>query len=231
MLMGWFILFTSIMTIRKRIAKIIYKWLATDIKQLQTELGKVEWKEKCDFAFAMGGHNYYKFKSSSDIPLVRLEQIQVNVILLENRLTKNELRLLLSIAESSLNKCIEVAKMENKIQNLTHAMWAIEEIKGRADVLMFHPEILCDLAAYTLIREDENPFVINEEIHKSKVGMFNKEGGDNPFFVEAGLGVYLPNSKELIAGLKQSWELHTEQVKRSNKTYESIRSEIESISM
>lgn len=213
---------------KQAIARKVYKWLQDDILKVQAELKKTDWKEKCDFAFTDGQYDYYKFKSSDMIPLHRLERIQVQVIMLDNRLSKSEFDTLVEICMQSLNKTLTSMKEDKKMEGITHAIWALEEIKSRKDTLMFHPDIMTELAALNLIRNDENPFEINEVIHKDKVEYLKREGGANPFIIESGLNVYLPNSKELIKGLQDTWEAHKKIVEKSNMTYDSILGEIKS---
>jgi len=187
-----------------------------------------DWKEKCEVAFEGNGHTYYKFKSSDMIPLNRLERIQVQVMMLDNRLSKSEFDTLIEISMQSLSKAISSLNEKGKVDGITHAIWALEEIKSRKDTLMFHPDIMTELAALNLIRNDENPFEINEQIHKEKIEYFKKQGGENPFMIEAGLNIYLPNSAELIKGLQDTWEAHRQIVEKSNMKYDTILGEIKS---
>ena len=211
---------------RTKLIKQLYKWFGNDIKKLQAELSKTSFKEKCTFAFELDGHTYYKFTNSGDIPLQRLERIQVDIIMLENRLSKPELDTLIEIAQQSLNDAFVAFKQENKMNKIQHAIWAMEEIKSRKETLMFHPDILMDMAALNLIRDDENPFIINEDLHKEKVELFKTKGGELPFFLEAALNHYMPNSKELIQQLVELWESHKKIIEKSNTTYDTILGEI-----
>lgn len=212
--------------------RIIFKGYinTTLIPQLKAEIEssrKVEWKEKCDHLFSRE-HDYYKFKSSGDIPLPRLERIQNHVMMLDKRLNEHEFGTLMDILENSLDNCINAGQLESKITNLKNAMWAVQEIRNRPKDLMFHPDILCELAAYTIIRGDEDPYKIDTVIHDQKVLMFKTEGGTIPFLCQAGLGLYLPNSEQLIKGVVKSWEAHKRIVKTSQEAYKNILGEVKS---
>jgi len=189
---------------------------------------KVEWKEKCEHLFSFGLNDYYKFKSSGDIPLSRLERIQNHVMMLDKRLSNDEFDTLMDIIEGSIDNCINSASLESKITGLKNAMWGIQEVKSRKKDLMFHPDILCELGAYTLIRQDENPFIIDEKIHNEKVNLFKTEGGTIPFLLQAGLNLYLPNSAELIDGVQKSWEAHKAITKKAKEAYSNILGEVKS---
>jgi hypothetical protein len=189
---------------------------------------KVEWKEKCEHLFSFGLNDYYKFKSSGDIPLPRLERIQNHVMMLDKRLSNDEFDTLMDIIEGSIDNCINSASLESKITGLKNAMWGIQEVRSRKNDLMFHPDILCELGAYALIRQDENPFIIDDKIHNEKVNMFKTEGGTIPFLCQAGLNLYLPNSAELTNAVVKSWEQHKEIIQKASGAYSNILGEVKS---
>lgn len=203
--------------------------LIPQLKQEWEASRKVEWKVLCEHLFSNGLNDYYKFKSSGDIPLIRLERIQNLVMMLEKRLTESEFNTLMDILEGSIDNAINAGQLESKITGLKHAMWAINEIRTRPKDLMFHPDILCELGAYALIRQDEDPYKIDDVIHNQKVQMFKTEGGTIPFLCQAGLNLYLPASPELIEGVVKSWEAHQKIVLKANEAYNNILGEVKSL--
>ena len=101
-------------------------------------------------------------------------------------------------------------------------------MKARQTDLMFHPEILMELAALSLIESNENPFVVDEKTHKEKKKLFTEEAPTNGFFLHNTLNTYLPNAKELQNKSQQLWSLHMDQVNNAAKTYATILSEVKS---
>lgn len=211
---------------KKRVLAWIYDRYITDIKALQAERVKSRWIENTDFAFELEGKNYLKFRSATDLPLPRLERMQVALIQLENRLTRAELSTLIDIAENALNNAVNTIKTKQKIENIQTAYWVFQEIKSRQTDLMFHPELLCELAALTIIEENEDATVIDENVHKAKVELFMRQGGTADFFTRAGVISLFPNPELLLQKSVELWEMHLNQVKLSKKTYDTILGEI-----
>lgn len=211
---------------KKRVLAWIYDRYITDIKALQAERVKSRWIENTDFAFELEGKNYLKFRSATDLPLPRLERMQVALIQLENRLTRAELSTLIEIAENALNNAVNTIKTKQKIENIQTAYWVFQEIKSRQTDLMFHPELLCELAALTIIEENEDATVIDENVHRAKVELFMRQGGTADFFTRAGVISLFPNPELLLQKSVELWEMHLNQVKLSKKTYDTILGEI-----
>lgn len=211
---------------KKRVLAWIYDRYITDIKALQAERVKSRWIENTDFAFELEGKKYLKFRSATDLPLPRLERMQVALIQLENRLTRAELSTLIEIAENALNNAVNTIKTKQKIENIQTAYWVFQEIKSRQTDLMFHPELLCELAALTIIEENEDATVIDENVHKAKVELFMRQGGTADFFTKAGVISLFPNPELLLQKSVELWEAHLSQTKLSKKTYDTILGEI-----
>lgn len=211
---------------KKRVLAWIYDRYITDIKALQAERVKSRWIENTDFAFELEGKKYLKFRSATDLPLPRLERMQVALIQLENRLTRAELSTLIEIAENALNNAVNTIKTKQKIENIQTAYWVFQEIKSRQTDLMFHPELLCELAALTIIEENEDATVIDENVHRAKVELFMRQGGTADFFTRAGVISLFPNPELLLQKSVELWEMHLNQVKLSKKTYDTILGEI-----
>lgn len=211
---------------KKRVLAWIYDRYITDIKALQAERVKSRWIENTDFAFELEGKKYLKFRSATDLPLPRLERMQVALIQLENRLTRAELSTLIEIAENALNNAVNTIKTKQKIENIQTAYWVFQEIKSRQTDLMFHPELLCELAALTIIEESEDATVIDENVHKAKVELFMRQGGTADFFTRAGVISLFPNPELLLQKSVELWEMHLNQVNLSKRTYDTILGEI-----
>ena len=207
---------------KKLFAKFIY-WI-----YLKT-LTKKKWIEGCIVVFNHGGHNYYKYKDSGKIPMPRLEEIQLRVIMLENKMNKSELNILLDIVDVSIDNAIDSFNKEGRMKALKNVMYANKEMRSRQDDLMFHPGILMELAALSLIRDDENPFIVNDLLTNEKVDLFTKQSHHIDFFLQSGLSEFLPNSNELITesekqlkAYKEQYDLTQEMINKKYKTYEKI---------
>jgi hypothetical protein len=174
----------------------------------------------------MEGKRFFAFNKATDLPINRYEAQQVILIQLENRLTNAELQKLVSIGEAAAENAINAVKQKDKISNITTVFWVMKELKSRNENLMFHPELLCELAACSLIREDEDCTVINDVIHKEKVAMFMRQGGSADFFTKTGVISLFPDAEQLLQKSAELWAAHIQQVASSKKTYDSILGEI-----
>jgi hypothetical protein len=187
---------------------------------------KVEWKDKCEFLFHHEGHDYFKYKTAENVHIKRFEQSSANLLLLSARLDHDELKRLAEIGKRSLEKAMNSVQQTNRIEGVSVALWVFEELELRRNTLMFHPDIMVELLALNIIRDDEDPKTIDEAIHAEKLLLFKSKGAEIPFFVEASLKEYLPNWKELVLSIANSWELHKKQVQVAKEAYENIYTEL-----
>ena len=187
---------------------------------------KIEWKDKCDFLFHHEGHDYYKYKTAENVHIRRFEQSSANLLLLSARLNHDELKKLAEIGKASLEKAMNSVQQSNRIEGVSTALWVFEELELRRNTLMFHPDIMVELLALNIIRDDEDPKEIDETIHNEKLLMFKTKGPEIPFFVEASLKEYLPNWKEILLSISKSWEMHKTQVSKAKEAYGAILTEL-----
>jgi hypothetical protein len=187
---------------------------------------KIEWKDKCDFLFHHEGHDYYKYKTAENVHIRRFEQSSANLLLLSARLNHDELKKLAEIGKASLEKAMNSVQQSNRIEGVSTALWVFEELELRRNTLMFHPDIMVELLALNIIRDDEDPKEIDETIHNEKLLMFKTKGPEIPFFVEASLKEYLPNWKEILLSISKSWEMHKTQVSKAKEAYGEILTEL-----
>lgn len=202
-----------------------YKAHRDKVLKIQAELNKKHWKDACTFAFEYDGVKYFKFKNSSSLPLIRYEALLGNLIALDKRLTHKEEGMLVGIIKDALEAAINAYRKEGKISNLQNAYWAIKEIEDRQTNLMFHPDILFEIAALTIIREDETPHEINDVIREEKINLFKKHSGEMDFFLSSGLIQYLPSLEGLESKLQQLWANQEAITKIAQETYEKIHGE------
>ena len=146
------------------------------------------------------GKKYYSFSKDDDIAILRKGRLELHLKELQMGLSSDNLDAILDYMEKALNK-----GQSPDIAKIGHA---IIEIRNRKQTLI-HPEILFNLVATLYIREDENPGLIDEEIHDQKVQQFKKDsqGGLYDFFYNTGLGEYIPYIKSLESDWTEFWEL------------------------
>lgn len=186
------------------------------------------WKSGCEFMVEMDGHKYYRFRDSGDVPLVRYKEIQAVLIQLDNRLTSDELLNILSIARESVVAAIEGQSRKDRGKGLQQCLWAIQEAESRHKELGLHTDLIVELAALNLIRDDENPFEINEGIQAEKLRLFKREFVNHDFFLSAGMNEFLPNAGQLAAVWQQLWQTSDQHQQKKKEIFQSILGEIRS---
>ena len=186
------------------------------------------WKAGCEFMVEMDGHKYYRFRDSGDVPLVRYKEIQAVLIQLDNRLTSDELLNILSIARESVVAAIEGQSRKDRGKGLQQCLWAIQEAESRHKELGLHTDLIVELAALNLIRDDENPFEINEGIQAEKLRLFKREFVNHDFFLSAGMNEFLPNAGQLAAVWQQLWQTSDQHQQKKKEIFQSILTEIRS---
>jgi hypothetical protein len=106
---------------------------------------------------------------------------------LSSGLSGNELNLILEKMEIALSAGLSNPKNAALIATYIHI------IRERNDTVI-HRDILINLAATWLVRDDENPNVINVDIHKEKVNKFDAmcKEGSHDFFTQIGIEPLMP---------------------------------------
>lgn len=213
---------------KKKMIRWFYDKFVMDIKMIQAELAKDRWLELTEFVFEWDGKKYFKFVNSGDLPMKRYEALNLLLIKLSKRLTDEESELLFSIIKESLGEWVNATVQKKKITNIQTAFFAIQEIESRQKNMMFHPDILLQIAAITIVREDENVFEVNPVIQEEKVKDFRQWGGDENFFIKSGVIQFFPSAEGLMTRSKELWDQHQEQVELSLRTYRSILGSVRS---
>ena len=77
-------------------------------------------------------------------------------------------------------------------------MVLVHELRSRSEIRL-EPDILLQMMAVLLIREDENPNVIDHKLIDLKVNKFKAANEERAasFFIENGLGEFIPFLKQL----------------------------------
>ena len=129
------------------------------------------------------GKKYYGFPDNISLPEDRWSQLQDFLTWLSNGLTAETLTKLISKAEKAIEDGI-VKMADSKRPNAIKIAAILNEIKTRQDMIRPN-ELLYNIIAVQLIREDEDPLVFNNNIHREKVDQFEFERLEgNNFFLQ-----------------------------------------------
>jgi hypothetical protein len=178
------------------VLKLLYRWFPEQFHKLVfLSQAKPNDFDKLEFVFVdSNGKRYFRYMSDMEAPIPRLKAFEMKFKELTAGISRETMDLIITAMESALKETDGRGHMKPNIAMIGHL---ITEMRNRKENLI-DPEIMMEMVAYLYIREDENPALIDEDIHSQKVKQFFKDSqtGLYDFFVAAGLSQYLPFLKQ-----------------------------------
>ena len=137
--------------------------------------------------FEHEGHTYYRFPKELNLPLERFSMSMGLLERLSCGISGTEMELILEGMEKALGAGLSNAKNAALVAAYIHI------IRERQDTVI-HRDILLNIAATWIVREDENPSAVNIDIHEQKLQVFEKlsKGGAKDFFYNLGIAPLMP---------------------------------------
>lgn len=131
------------------------------------------------------GRSYFSFENDMSTPVARLEKLWPKLKLVKYGFSEEKLDELIAAMELAINN--------GKKPDIAQIGFLCKEFKLRQHTVI-DKDLLIDIIALRYIREDENPGVFDEEIHKQKIEQFKKDSKDGlyNFFYQAGLAELVP---------------------------------------
>ena len=165
------------------------KW---DKKQSSYNLVKV---------FTQDGYNYLRFPKETNMPLERFSMSMALLERLSSGISGSEMELILEAMEKALSAGLTNPKNASLVATYIHI------IRERQD------NILLNIAATWIIRDDEDPTIINNDIHKEKLDVFEKmcNGGAHDFFTRLGIEPLTPLMAMSPEDMQKLWLYNVEQ--------------------
>lgn len=129
--------------------------------------------------------SYYAFASDMELPLVRLQALLPKLKSLKYGFDEEQ--------EDRIWEAIEAAINNGKKPDIAQIGFIAKE-RGKRKDMVINKDLLFDIVALRYIREDENPGLLDIEIHKEKIVQFKKDSVDGlyNFFYLAGLAELVP---------------------------------------
>jgi hypothetical protein len=131
------------------------------------------------------GKAYYTTQNDFDTPLERVRGIERCVREISAGLSGDE--------NKKIREAMKKALGDGKKPNIAMIGHLLIEMERREEMLL-HPDAMFDLLAYKYVREDEDPAVVDQGIHRAKIEQFKKDSKDGlyDFFYRMGLSAYIP---------------------------------------
>jgi hypothetical protein len=162
------------------------------IKQLKERVRSIfRSKKKSEYnlvkVFEHEGHTYYRFPKELNLPLERFSMSMGLLERLSCGISGTEMELILEGMEKALGAGLSNAKNAALVAAYIHI------IRERQDTVI-HRDILLNIAATWIVREDENPSAVSIDIHEQKLQVFEKlsKGGAKDFFYNLGIAPLMP---------------------------------------
>src|SRR5687767_4609690 len=136
------------------------------------------------------GRKYYKYMSDFELSIKRLGAFEMKFKELQMCLSADELTGIIEAMDTALKAKDKRGHMSPDIGMIGHL---INEIRNRKENLV-HTDIMLEMVSYLYVREDEDPEIVDDDIHSQKVKQFTKDSETRlrDFFLAAGLNKYVP---------------------------------------
>jgi len=139
------------------------------IKSLTSKRQQVSYKDKLKYCFtAHNGEKYFTFPNDLGLSIPRLIQVQNLLDRLYSGINAENRKKMRDVMKQALHDGLNNPDNVAKIASMIH----LSEIQ-EGDFIQ--RDILINIAATLLIREDEDPIDINSDLHKHKCDVFMKE--------------------------------------------------------
>lgn len=159
------------------------------INKIAYEHQSKTYKDNLKYAFKDSlGRSYFYFPKMEDIPLTIFEKLNELQEQMRCKIPSKDLDIWIKKVKEVLN-----GNSKTKVTDFGYWLGVLEERRS----ILFEPMILTEIAALLYIREDENPCIYNEELHKEKFQMLWNDSREGAFlydfFLNAGLSGYIPS--------------------------------------
>ena len=155
--------------------------------------------------FTQDGYNYLKFPKETNMPLERFSMSMALLERLSSGISGSEMELILEGMEKALSAGLSNPKNAALVATYIHI------IRERQDTII-HRDLLLNIAATWIIRDDEDPTIINNDIHKEKLEVFEKmcKEGSHVFFTRLGIEPLIPLMSMSPEDFQKLWEYNVE---------------------
>ena len=169
--------------------------------------------------FKHGGHTYYRFPKEVNMPL---ERFALSMTLLERLscgLSGSEMDKILNEMEKALASGLSNPKTAALMGAYIHV------IRERQNTVI-HRDLLLNIAATWIIRADENPAVINPDVHQQKLTLFEElsKGAAHDFFYSLGIEPLMPLFNISAEEFQTLWEYNTVEIQKLNEALRQLSS-------
>lgn len=197
------------------------------LRESKTLTKKPDWATLCSLAYTDSDkRRYYVYNDEMDMSVLRKGEIEKYLMELQYGSDYSDV---VKGMKDSL-----ITHKKGKIQpDMTMLGYFIEELAERKQLLLL-PDIMFRIMATMLIREDENPYLVDAEILDEKTATFQNEiqhGGLATFFHSAGILKLLGLSGISILDLQRLMKESKQRIQNRQSQLSFLRNESQHLSM
>jgi hypothetical protein len=169
--------------------------------------------------FKHGGHTYYRFPKEVNMPLERFAMSMTLLERLSSGLSGSEMDRILNEMEKALANGLSNPKTAALMGAYIHV------IRERQNTVI-HRDLLLNIAATWIIRADENPAVINPDVHQQKLTLFEElsKGAAHDFFYRLGIEPLMPLFNISPEEFQTLWEYNTVEIRKLSEALRQLSS-------
>lgn len=151
--------------------------------------------------FKHDGHRYYRFPKETSLPLERFSMALSLMERISSGLSGSEMEQILDGMEKSLAAGLSNPKNAAVVAGYIHV------IRERQNSVI-HRDLLLNFAAIWVVRDDEDPTIINSDIHQSKLEVFDAmcKEASHDFFSRLDITPLMPLLTMSPQELQSLWE-------------------------
>jgi hypothetical protein len=155
--------------------------------------------------FTQDGYNYLRFPKETNMPLERFSMSMALLERLSSGISGSEMEGILEGMEKALAAGLSNPKNAALVATYIHI------IRERQDTII-HRDLLLNIAATWIIRDDEDPTIINNDIHKEKLEVFEKmcKEGSHDFFTRLAIEPLTPLMSMSPEDFQKLWEYNVQ---------------------
>jgi len=204
--------------------KLIYKLFKHSLNKLVFEENIIHanWKDKCKVCYIDGnGLKHYQYIDALQIPECRYEYLTSLAVVYDMGFNTKDYPKFLDSFEKEINETVN--NTDHRGRGLAMILQYVKELRSRSEIRI-EPDLLLQMMAVLLIREDENPELIDDKILDLKVEQFKKDKKHyaSGFFLQAGLQTYIPSLVELHQNWPEYMTQSLEKIKMSKDIYDTV---------
>jgi hypothetical protein len=169
--------------------------------------------------FKHSGHTYYRFPKELNMPLERFAMSMTLLERLSSGLSGSEMDRILNEMEKALAAGLSNPKTAALMGAYIHV------IRERQNTVI-HRDLLLNIAATWIIRDDENPAVVNPDVHQQKLTLFEElsKGAAHDFFYSLGIEPLMPLFNISPEEFQTLWEYNTVEIQKLSEALRQLSS-------